>query len=283
MKISVNNIDSLLRVELSKIASIVDIDDASNGLFLIWTNADEKEMFDRQTHLITTAINKKMPIIIFDKYQTMDPDEISFMMKSGVFLWEPAVADRMFFSFQPVWGRLRLTPQDIPWDFDSEKRPIDLAYMSSMIQKMPTFKKYFAPIAEIGEFRVYYFDKIGSENINRKIEEIGVTVGPQTNINKTKMTLLLGTDQDYRVGRLDPKLFEYLEAGIVPMLPVEHRWYHSVFRDLTVDGEDQIEYFLRTVDRIGFGSVYEIYQNINDNLPEADVINVAKRIKTFFE
>jgi hypothetical protein len=278
MKLTVNNIDHLLRAELSKSVKFVDIQDSPNGVFLVWTDGDDRE-FGKQTKILSDAIKNKLPIIIFDKYQKMDADDISFLVKEGVFLWEPAVSDRMFFSFQPHWGRVYTDPKDIAFDFD-EVRGADLAYMSSLTKKLPSFKKYFEPMAELGEYKVVYYDYEENEHINKKVEQSGITVHVGFAPNP-KMTVLLGTEQDYKTGHLDPRLFEYLEAGIVPLLPAEHRWYHSVFCGLVVDGEDQVDCHLKTVNMTAFGSVYDVYRNLSENLPEANVVNVSKRILSY--
>jgi hypothetical protein len=284
MKISVNNIDRLLRAELSKKAKFVDIKDNPRGVFLQWATPEVGDLFDKQTVLIEKAIKKKIPIIIFDKYQDMTADEISFLVREGAFLWEPAVSDRNFFSFQPVWGNIPTNVEDIPWNFD-ESRGVDLANLSTLVRRMPTFEKYYVPVHEIGDFGVFYANVDQNKTIYNKVDAMGIPIVPSYDgfMKDVKMTVLAGTEQDYKNGHLDPNLFTYLENGVVPLLPSEHRWYHSVFKDLTIYGEDNIEFFLRTYDKTAFGSIYDVYCNLAENLPEADVINVSKRILTFFK
>ena len=279
MKLTVNNIYVVLRAELSKTVEFVELQDNPQGVFLVWSD-DASKSFSKQTKIIGEAIKDKIPIIIFDKHQKMDADEISFMVKEGAFLWEPAVSDRMFFSFQPHWGRVYTDPKDIDFNFD-EVRGIDLGYSSSLTKKLPSFKHYFEPLAEIGEHKIVYHDTVANEHLNKKVEQMGVTVYAGLTTSPPKLTILLGTEQDYKTGHLDPRLFEYLEAGIVPLLPAEHRWYHSVFCDLVVDGEDQVDFHLRTIIRTAFGSIYDVYCKLAENLPEADVVNVAKRITSY--
>lgn len=281
MKLTVNNIDHLLRAELSKSVKFVNIQDSPNGVFLVWTDGDNRE-FGKQTKILSDAIKNKLPIIIFDKYQKMDADDISFMMKEGAFLWEPAVNDRMFFSYQPVWGKIYTDPSDISWKFD-EERWIDLSNVSSLVRKMPSFEKYYVPVHEIGKYRVVHSDLDTNPTINDKINALDIPslIPKDKYLKDIKMTVLIGTERDYRTGHLDPDLFTYLENGIVPLLPAEHRWYHSIFKDLTVYGEDNIDFFLQSHKTTSFGSVYDIYRNLSENLPEANVVNVSKRILSY--
>lgn len=281
MKLTVNNIDVQLRVELSKSVEFVEVTDNPQGVFLVWHGKDTAN-FSKQTKIVGEAVANKTPMIIFDKYQSMDAETISFLIKEGVFLWEPAVSDRMFFSFQPHWGKIKIAYQDIGFDFN-KSHTTDLGYMSPLTKKMPSFKQYYQPIAEIGEHRVAYYNQDEYDHITKKVEKLGVTVLFGTTSPDPKMVVLLGTEQDYKTGYLDPKLFEYLEAGIVPLLPTEHRWFHSVFGDLVVDGEDKIDYHLKVADKTSFGCIYDMYQNLATNLPEADVSNVAKRILTYLK
>lgn len=284
MKLTVNNIDQLLRVELSKSVEFVEMKDSPRGVFLVWSDDSNIKVFNKQTKIVADAIRQKIPLIVFDKYQKMNADEISFLVKEGAFLWEPAVADRMFFSFQPVWGRLKVDPNDIDWDF-GKKRSVDLANVNSLVRKMPSFEQYYVPVHEIGGYSVVYCDLDGNQTINDKVDALDIPrlIPNDGYLQDIKFTVLVGTERDYKTGHLDPNLFTYLENGIVPLLPAEHRWYHSVFKDLTIYGEDNIDYFLKTYDHIGFGSVYDIYQNLAENLPEADVENVSKRIISYLK
>ena len=277
MKLTVNNIDRNLRVELAQICEIVGITNSPDGVFLEWST--EGHTFEKQTEIIEKCVKKKIPMIIFDRNQEIIPDEVSYLVSIGAFLWEPAVADRNFFSFQPVWGKLKKF-EDIPLVENSDG--IDLVYMQSLSKKLASFKNYFQPVSEIGDFRVAFIDRFANSPINRKVDEMGITVIAVEGTVPVKSTILLGSDHDYQTGRLDPHLFEYLEAGIVPMLPREHRWFHSVFDDLVVGTEDDVEFILKTYNSIAFGTIYDVYRNLDAYLPECDVKNVAKRINKYF-
>lgn len=279
MKLTVNNADQHLRAELSQVCELVNIDDKPNGVFVEW--ATEGKPFEEQTRLIDICVKNNIPMIVFDRHQNISPDEVSFLLSNGAFLWEPAVGDRPFFSFQPVWGRIIRDFRDLP--LVEGGRKIQLGYAGSLVKKIPTFKEYYLPIHEIGEFRVAVIDNEGNRSVCNKVDQMGISVaGSDTKISDIGTTILLGTDHDYQVGRLDPNLFIYLENGVVPLLPHEHRWFHAVFDDLVVGCEDDVEYVLRSHDIIAFGSIYDIYCNLDAYLPECNVKNVAKRIVKYF-
>ncbi len=284
MKIVVNNIDRLLRYELSKKCEIVGIGGNPKGAFIQWVSSfDDKlvELFNKQTTLISHCMNKGIPLIIFDKHQQMTEDEIAFLVKPGIFLWEPSLNDRMFFSYQPHWGKFPDDLKNMTWNFD-EKREIDLCYIPPLKKLLPTFQKYYQPIAETGEYSVVYFG--GGQNIQNKISGMGITsLSISHDDHSIKTTILLGTEREYRTGHLPPQLFDYLHQGIVPMLPKEHKWFHSIFDGLVVNNNFDVEYILKMYDTIGFGLICGVYEGLAEYLPESNVVNVSKRIISFFE
>jgi hypothetical protein len=279
MKITVNNVDRCLKAELSKSCTFVGITNSPNGVFIEWTT--KGKTFEKQTEIIGHCVRKKIPTIIFDRNRELTDEEAGYLISKGIFLWEPAVNDRMFFSYQPVWGNIKRHLEDIP--LIEKPDGIDLAYMTSLTKKVSTFQEYYQPVSEIGDFRVAFIDTVGNQPINRKVEKMGVKVCNGIPTEPVKSVILLGSDLDYQTGRLDPNLFNYLENGIVPMIPRQHRWFHSVFgEDMVVGHEDDIEYILTMYDRIAYGCIYDIYRNLDAYLPEADVKSVVTRITNYF-
>lgn len=281
MKITVNNIDRNLRVELSQLCDIVDINENPKGVFIEWST--EGKFFEKQTKIIEKCVKKKIPMIIFDRHEKLSPEEAGYLMSEGAFLWEPAVTGRNFFSYQPCWGNIPIEPSQIKWDFENSRR-VDLANCSTVRHKFPSFEKYFMPINEIGEFNIRYYGIQCSQNMAYRMQKHDMLIhsADEGFMNDVKTTILIGTEQQYETGYLDPNLFNILEAGVVPLLPKEHRWFHSVFEDMVVDKEDDIEYILKTYDNIAFGCVYDIYRGLDAHLPECNVKNVAKRINKYF-
>lgn len=281
MKITVNNIDRKLRVELSQLCEIVGVDDRPSGAFIQWVTPDVDDLFSKQTKLIEKCVKLKIPMIVFDKQDNLSPDEVSYLLSNGAFLWEPAVTGRNFFSFQPNWGTFYTDFKDLDL-IDATKKNVHLTNCSSLVRKFPSFEKYYVPVHEIGEFNVMYSNSDGNDAIYQKVEKLHIPILNTCNYRDIRATILLGSERDYETGYLDPNLFRMLESGILPLLPEEHRWYHGVFADLVVSGEDDIDYLLRTYDKIAFGSIYDIYCNLDAYLPEANVKNVAKRIVKYF-
>lgn len=284
MKVAVNNIDRNLRAELSQLCEIVGIDDSPRGVFMAWTTPEVDDLFVKQTKIIEKCVKNKIPMIIFDKNGEITPEEVTFLIGEGAFLWEPAVTGRSLFSYQPCWGRIHTDFREVP-SVDADKRHIHLCNCSTLARKFPSFEKYYIPVHEIGSHSVVYIDRDNSDTIRQKVDKYHIPIMSKEygGFDNIRATVLLGSEKDYETGYLDPMFFQILENGIIPLLPEEHRWYHSVFGGLTMNGETDIDYILQTYDKIAFGCVYEIYENLNIYLPESNVVNVAKRITNYFK
>jgi hypothetical protein len=277
MKITLNNVDSLLEEELEKICDVVPINENPDGCFVKWVESNHE-----QIKCIKYCIDKHKPLIIFDGDQLMTDDEVTFLMGHGVFLWEPYLNDRTLFSYQPNWGKI---PIDIPWDFE-KAHPIDFGCVLPLKGLLPTFEKYYHPISVTGEYNVSYFNENISDVIRKKVSDMGVSVFDTSNslssgkINM-KFSMVLCTNHQYKTGYFPSHIFELLENGVVPLLPEEHKWYYSIFQEMVIKNSFDIEFLIKTYDNIGYGLIHQIYQSIDKYLPESNVVNVAKRIKSF--
>lgn len=278
MKITLNNVDLLLETELKKINSVVGIEDDPDGVFIKWVDSSSPQ-FNSQTKCVKHCLENNKPLIIFDEFQKMTLEEMTFLLKPGVLLWEPYLDDRMLFSYQPCWGTFY---EDIEWNFN-ETRMVDFGCVLPLKGIIPTFEKYYSPIAETGEFNVSYFNENVSDNIRERLSKNRITVFGSNNTPTMKCSMLLGTPSQYESGYFSSHIFDLLEKGIVPLLPEEHRWYHSVFSELVIRRPFDIEFLLKNYDNIGYGLIRHIYDGLSDFLPEANVVNVADRIKTFIE
>jgi len=281
MNIATNTTDSTLIQELKKRSiDIVDISQNPRGAFLCWINPSDKDGFERQTKIVDYCVKNKKPLIIFDKYQEIPDDMVGYLVSNGAFLWEPAVRDRLFFSYQPVWGKIPKGITDTPL-YDWTGATYDLANLSSPLQKIPSIEKYYKAIKDIGRHTVVAAE-CGNRAIDNEIERMGIHVCGRGDI-QTTATVLIGTKEQYKTGYLDPNFLTYLESGIIPFLPEEHRWYYSIFTDLVINSTSDMDYFLSSLSRINYGLTTDIYSRIREHLPEFDVSNVADRIHTYLK
>lgn len=283
MKILARNIDAALLGVFRELgchvkSGIEDLD-GCKGVFLVWEGRDNPH-HPVMTSIVKDAIKKKIPVIVFDDGKLTD-DEVGFFIQNGVFLWEPAVCGRNFFSFQPYWGHI--PNHYLETTRHTDERPVALGYQGSLVRKVPSFEKYYKPINDLGKHRVAFFDQDGNKTVNSEIEKMGIPVSETNELKFSKAVVLVDTNENYKTGVLDKRLFQYLHDGIVPLLPVEHRWYHSVFGSLVVRSDKDVSYILNSYDNTRFGLVADIYQGLREHLPEADINTVAKRVLAYLK
>lgn len=260
--------------------------DGCRGVFLNWAakgSAHHQVMVD----IVTKAAKNKQPVIVFDGYNTMSDEEVGFLVSHGVFLWEPAVCGRNFFSFQPHWTRIPSSMDDITLHTDD--RRYGLGYHGSLVRKVSSFEKYYKPVNDLGRHRVCFYDCDRNKTVNDEVEKMGIPIKGVNfaedgfSLYFSKMVVLIDTNENYRTGYMDSRVFQYLHDGIVPLLPEEHRWYHSVFGPLVVRSGGDISYFLETYEKTRFGLISEVYGRLREHLPEADINTTAKRVLAYFK
>ena len=186
MKIVVNNIDELLETELSQMCEIVELKDKPDGAFIQWTTGFDEYLFLCQTKIIGQCIDEGIPLIIFDKFQKMSVEEVSFLVKPGIFLWEPTLNDRMFFSFQPNWGKIPKMMSEV--SFPNTKRTLSFGYVRKLRQKLSTFEQYFKPISDVGEYQAGFVDRHANPAINQRVMEMGVDIYNGVCLDQIKST-----------------------------------------------------------------------------------------------
>ena len=82
--------------------------------------------------------------------------------------------------------------------------------------------------------------------------------------------MLIGNAFDYHSGHLN-NISEMLDNYCIPLLPVEHRFYHSLFQDFLVKDISDIKYLIDGYDNLSFGMLKGFYQNIVKFLPEMNI------------
>ncbi len=95
-----------------------------------------------------------------------------------------------------------------------------------------------------------------------------------------RFTVLFGTRTEYNCGYL-PDMTDILDNLCVPLLPIQHKYYSSLFWGLTIKStkNDEIDFYLNMV-KLNDVMVYGIYKTMEDLFPEMLVENVANKIKS---
>ena len=82
-------------------------------------------------------------------------------------------------------------------------------------------------------------------------------------------------------GILRNDLFEIMKQGCVPLLPIEHRFYGSMFQELVISDERYIDYFIKNCGELRPVMIEGIFKNIFEHYPEFTIDYAVDKIKYY--
>jgi hypothetical protein len=243
-----------------------------SALFIDWITKDNA-LFGKQAVAVEHYVKAGIPIVIFDRHFSLTQKEYSWL---NVTFLEPAVNNRLGFEYLPQWIK------DKPYEkIDRTKRTIDLAYSGILTDRIKSFEKYFKEYAGLfPEKKVCYSSQVSQKKID-KWQDSNMEKTSRIEYGDVSFTILIGSQTEYRRGYIRDDLFDILNSGCVPLLPLEHRFFGTVFKDLIVDGENLVDYFVSCYKRIHGVLVEEIYENLISIYPEFHINYAVDRIKSY--
>ena len=212
------------------------------ALFIDWKSNINKLEFAHQAVIVENYVKKGIPTVIFDRYMVISFKEYNWLRKFNVSFFEPAVLNRVGFGFMPFWTE-PLESNWFPYLEREKEREILLAYQGNLDDRVHAFEKYYSEYARLFPNKKIAF-QTKPEGLRHKIDEwqnYGLTPRP-VDFNQVAFTILIGSKKEYEIGYLREDLFDIMRAGCVPILPVEHRFYGTVFDD--VDDERELDFIL---------------------------------------
>lgn len=285
--IGVFNIQENLKSQLKKGHELCDlsVDENIDSIFLDWVPQSDLK-FGRQAEIVEKYVRKKIPTVIFDRFLSMTYKEYIWLKRFNVFFFEPAINNRIGFTYVPQWTE----PIDDFWDSEYRKeqneRQIDLFYTGNLDNKIKSFEKYYKEYASLnpdktiiyqGTFRKQYDDY----NIKSLMNWNGLQ---NVNLLDIKYTILLGSATEYRIGYLPDNFFTYMQHGILPLLPFEHRFFHGMFGNSTVENEKDIDFIInKKFENIRYIMIECIYYNIDNYFPEFKINHIIDKIKHYLK
>jgi hypothetical protein len=280
VRIGLVNTDKLLSDELSKLASVVPIANATekiDTLFIDWIPLSRKTpentpKLQLQAEIIENYIVKKIPAVLFDRYLSISTKEFKWLHKFNVTFCEPALDYRRNFIYLPFWTILK-SLEGISLNVSDRK--YDLVYRGNISDKIRSFEKYYLEYIKCyAEDNVCY-----SGNIEKEREKLYMCEGLHKrdfSFSDAKLSVIIGSVRDYKIGHLDSTFVEALNENCVPMLPEEHRYY-SAFSWITPT-ITETKSFTDMYSRTYIGLIKDIYNDIEKRYPEMVVSNTAEMI-----
>lgn len=280
MKFGVFNIREDLSKYLETLFDIYDLEEDHDVdcIFIDWV-PPESYGFVRQAEIVENYVRKKTPTIVFDRHLSMTYKEYVWLKRFAVFFFEPAINHRIGFTYIPQWT----TPLEENWQrrYVGAERSVDLFCMEDLNNKVKSFEKYYKEYASLNPDKnvvsiVPFKKDYENYNINYAKEDLKYT--------DIKYMVLIGSVTDYRVGYLPDQVFNCMKGGILPMLPVEHRFFGSMFRHLVVENERDIDYFISLIrDGVRYAMIEDIFENMEEYHPEFKIDYVLEKIKFYLK
>lgn len=281
--IGVFNIQKNLKVYLKKNNKLFDLikNGEPDAIFIDWVPQSNSK-FVRQAEIVEKYVRKKIPTIIFDRFLSITYKEYIWLKRFNVFFFEPAINNRIGFTYVPQWTE----PIDDFWDSDyrehDKDRSIDLFYTGNLDNKIKSFEKYYKEYASL------YPDKniVYQGTLKKTYDDYNIKSIQNINLLDVKYTILLGSPTEYRIGYLPDGFLDYMQHGILPLLPVEHRFFHGLF-DTVINNEEDINFIISIIKGKNFGIRYimieQIYDNIDKYFPEFKINYVIDKIKHYLK
>ncbi len=245
-----------------------------NALFIDWM-VKENPLYMKQAAIIEHYVKTGVPIVIFDRYLVLTQQEFGWLKKFNVSFLEPAVNNRPEFEYLPQWIK------DRPEYKSFSKRPITLAYSGILSDRIKSFEKYYKEYASLFPSNKVCYSSETAQKKTAVWQDHNLEKSSGIEYGDVSFTILIGSLNEYRCGYIREDLWPILAKGCVPLLPIEHRFFGTVFKDLIVDGEDTVDYYVSCYAKIGPALVEEIYNNLLRIFPEFKINYAVDRIKSY--
>ena len=279
--LGVFNIQEDLWTELDKTRKMVTLEhfpDVS-GLFIDWVTKDHIE-FPKQAAIIEHYVKKGVPIIIYDRFFSLEKKEFNWLKKFDISFFEPAINNRPGFEYIPQWTDGKFSYN---WEkrIDDENRKYDLAYTGKMTDRIAAFEQYYLNYAGLfPNKKVVYSSELNDTKINYYCDYNLYRVAG-INSEQVSFTILIGSPIEYRIGYLRDDLFDIMKAGIMPLLPFEHRFFGTVFKNFLIDGENDLDYYICHYSKIRGVLLEELYEKLLDYYPEFKINFIVDKINNY--
>ena len=280
--LGVFNIRQDLKIALAPI-KLIEINEPNlplpevSCIFIDWLPKFKAE-FVKQAVIVENYVKAGIPIIIYDRFLSVERAEINWLKKFNVSFWEPAINNRPEFEYVPQWWNNKITLD--PY-IDEKDRKIDLIYDGVLDDKFASFEKYYKSFAglfpdkNVGYTSGLLHEKIQDyENYNLKMYS-GIANGD------VSFTILIGSLIEYRIGYLRDDLFDIMKQGVLPLLPEEHRFFGTVFKEVTIYSKTDLNFYINSYKKIRGVLIEEITEKLFKSYPEFKISYITDKIKDY--
>ncbi len=255
-----------------------------DGLFIDWVPKIPvyEDAWMRQASLLQANIKSGMPIVIFDRAFSLTEKEVDWCRKFNTHLFDPALhSDRIGFRYLPEW----IYAYDIA--VGDEDREHDVVYSHYQLEyQLKGFEKWIKDFARLfPEKRVAYSSFTISEFKIEEFKKNNLEFLPQRHpiFDSGHFTVAFDVDRAYKVGYFSNQHFFAMNMGCLPLLPIEHKYFHGMFKGLIAKDLTEMEYYVSLYGRVKDVMIEEIFDRVRTIWPEFTVDHATDIVRNCYE
>jgi hypothetical protein len=242
-------------------------------LFIDWIPVGKhptKEMIRQVDIVKSTPSNVRL--IVFDRYQTLKSTEIEFLLNRGSILIEPVLKCRPGFVFLPYW----IDKIEHSLSIWNNERKFHFGYIGYRFTS-DAESILLKSIKDISNIKIGVSSSVRIDS-DRYNSLKNVMVFGNHNMSNFNVTILTGNDvTDYDKGVL-PDIRDHIKYGTTPLLYNKHKWFHALFKNFVIFDNTDVKWYKELYKTCHYGFMDELYNNINNYLPEMFTENFIESI-----
>jgi hypothetical protein len=274
--IGICNLDFNMVSELSKYIELRDMSGSSDfpkidGLIIDWVDKSHTN-FIAQAAIVEHYARESIPIIIYDRYMCIVPKEHGWLKKFNVEFFEPAFNNREGYEYLPQWTDLT---------YELEETHFDLGYIGPLNRRVKLFEKYYRDVATLWPNLNVKYEETDVMNEEKETEwrNDGIFKDRHHDDYDFNFTILIDSPDIIEIGCLPPNLFKLMKHGVVPICPIEQKYFQGMFQGLVVSKPSEVEWYLRSFKDLREVLLDGIYKTISTQYPEFTLEYACDKIK----
>ena len=273
---------------LQKVGSWKELDEFEDssikGIFIDWVPKVPVHEDDwmRQASLLQAYIKTGIPIVIFDRHFALTEKEVKWVKKFNTYLFEPALnSGRIGFNYLPEWV------SNLEISIDDEDREHDVVWSYHQLEyQLKGFEKWIKDYARLfPDKKVAYSTFNISEFKQEEFKKDNLLFLEQRHpiYNEGLFTVAFDTKKSYEMGYMNPMYFFAMGLGCLPLLPVEHKYFHGMFKGLVINDVKDMDYYVSLFRKVTDVTIEEILDRIKREWNEFTMDHAADTVKACYE
>lgn len=254
-----------------------------DGLFIDWVSkvSDNEVAWMRQASLLQTYIKSGMPIVIFDREMSLTEKEVNWCKKFNVYLFEPYLnSGRNGFAYLPEWAN----ESKILFNY---KKKYDVVHLSYIVEReIKEFEKWIRDYARIFPDKkvAYYSTFISDFKMEDFAKDNLVYAKCDSNVYQNgNVMIAFDTEKSYRMGYLNPNIFDAMNYACMPLLPIDHKYFHGLFKGIVIENLKEMDYFVSSMAKVKNVVIEEIFDRIKQEWNEFTIEHAIDVVKHCFD